>query len=84
MSDEPLIEPFSVPEIFVDGFTDHVARDGVMSCAGYRHMKDGKIVVVRLVWPAVNTDAAIEDAKIAMASPNPTTPLHIVPKRGIH
>lgn len=68
MPDE-LIEPVGVLEIFVDGFTDHVARDGVMSCVGYRTMKDGKFVVIKLVWPAVNTEAAIGDARSAMVPP---------------
>ena len=50
MNDESLIEPFSVQEIFVDGFTEYVARDGVMTCAGYRLTSDGdKVVKVRLI-----------------------------------
>ena len=66
MADEELIEAYTVPEIFVDGFTAHSSRDGVMTCVGYRRMAEGKIVVLRLVWPAINTIAAIDDANAAM------------------
>jgi hypothetical protein len=69
MPDDTVIEPFAVPEIFVDGFTQHKAHDGVMSCVGYRKLAEGKIVVVRLVWPAVNTSAAIDDAISALSAP---------------
>lgn len=69
MQEDEFIEPFAAPEIFVDGFSKHLSRDGVMSCVGYRKMPDGNLVVVRLVWPAVNTMAAIEDAEAAMAAP---------------
>lgn len=68
--DEPL-EAYTVPEIFVDGFTGHTSRDGVMSCVGYRKLREGKIVVVKLVWPAVNTNAAIDDANAAMIRARP-------------
>lgn len=69
MSDDDLIEPYAVPEIFVDSFTKHVSRDGVMTCVGYRKMAEGRVVVVRLAWPAVNTSAAIEDANLALTVP---------------
>ncbi len=69
MTEEEFIETFTAPEIFVDGFSKHTARDGVMSCIGYRKLPEGKLVVVRLVWPAVNTIAAIEEAEAAMAAP---------------
>lgn len=62
---EPM-EIYAVPEIFVDGFTQHTARDGVMSCIGYRKMSEGKIVVVRLVWPATSTSSAIDEATAAL------------------
>jgi hypothetical protein len=66
MTDDDLIEPYAVPEIFVDGFTRHASRSGVMTCVGYRVMPEGKVVVIRLVWPAVNTVEAIDDAVNAM------------------
>lgn len=69
MTEEEFSEPFAAPEIFVDGFSKHTARDGVMTCIGYRNMPEGRMVVVRLVWPAVNTMAAIEEAEAAMAAP---------------
>lgn len=76
MRDETLVEPFAVPEIFVDGFSDHVITNGVMTCAGYRIQPairgDGeamKVVVIRLVMPAANIDEAIEDARQAQSSP---------------
>ncbi len=83
MNDEGLIEPFSVQEIFVDGFTDHQTHDGVMTCAGYRKTKEGRLVVVRLVWPEVNTAAAIADATAALAGRPPPDDGHI-PKRDCH
>lgn len=83
MADCKLIEPYAVPEIFVDGFTQHNSRDGVMTCVGYRAMQDGKVVVIRLAWPAVNTEAAILDASVAMAAPiKPAA--HIRGKRQAH
>jgi hypothetical protein len=63
---EPM-EIYAVPEIFVDGFTQHMSRDGVMSCIGYRKMAEGSIVVIRLVWPATSTGAAIDEANEALA-----------------
>jgi hypothetical protein len=63
------IELYSVPEIFVDGFTKHVSVDGVMSCIGYRKMQGRSVVVLKLVWPAVNTGAAISDAMEALDTP---------------
>ena len=85
MNDEELIEPFLAPEVFVDGFSEHTVRDGVMTCAGYRTMKHGRIVVIRLAWPVVNTIAAI-DAAIQAMVPS-AAPVKIVvahPKRGVH
>jgi hypothetical protein len=70
-ADEELLEPYAVAEIFVDGFTKHTLRDGVMTCVGFRNMTEGKVIVVRLVWPAVNTVAAINDAVVAMENPEP-------------
>lgn len=61
-----LIEPMGVPEIFVDGFTKHTAHDGVMTAIGYRKMPEGNVAVIRLVWPEVNTSAAIDEANLAM------------------
>lgn len=83
--DEP-VEAYTVPEIFVDGFTSHALRDGVMTCVGYRKLIEGKIVVVKLVWPAVNTNAAIDDANAAMDAANRPIPTgkRNGPKKGIH
>lgn len=83
MTDDTLIEPFAVPEVFVDGFSQHTSRDGVMTCVGYRRMKDGKTIVIRLAWPAVNTTAAIDDALNAMVSLDPRDAV-IVAKRDVH
>jgi hypothetical protein len=83
MPEDRIIEPFTAPEIFVDGFTQHEARNGVMTCIGYRAMKDGKFAVVRLVWPVVSTGAAIDDAIAALgAHPDDSGPTD--PKRGVH
>lgn len=84
MRDEELLEPFAVQEIFVNGFTNHQRHDGVMSCVGYRATRDGKLVVVRLVWPAANTEAAIEDAKAALAAAEVTLENSGECKRGVH
>lgn len=73
MRDNTLIEPFAVQEIFVDGFSDHVISNGVMTCAGYRlQMQPGskephRIVVIRLVMPAANINEAIDDARQAQS-----------------
>ena len=76
MRDQKLVEPFAVPEIFVDGFTDHIIRNGVMTCAGYRLQEpageDGqlqRVAVIRLVMPAANLNDAIEDARSAQSKP---------------
>lgn len=82
MTEEEFSEPFAAPEIFVDGFTNHTARDGVMTCVGYRRMADGSHIVVRLAWPAVNTMAAVEEAEAALARPQPAA--RVGPKRGVH
>jgi len=66
MPNDDLIENLGVLEIFVDGFCGHTARNGVMTCAGYRKMKDGTFVVLRLAWPVVNTSEAISSASAAM------------------
>jgi hypothetical protein len=66
MTDDDLIENLGVLEIYVDGFCDHAARNGVMTCIGYRKMKDGTYVVLRLAWPVVNTTEAIDCASAAM------------------
>lgn len=74
MRDETLIEHFAVPEIFVDGFSDHIITNGVMSCAGYRLQqapgatKPERVVVVRIVIPAVAVDEAIADARQAQSA----------------
>jgi len=76
MRDETLVEPFPVQEIFVDGFSDHIITNGVLTCAGYRIQPASrlngdpqKIVVIRLVMPAANLDEAIEDARQAQSQP---------------
>jgi hypothetical protein len=73
MPDEEFAEPFAAPEIYIDGFTHHAVRDGVMTCIGYRNMPDGRHVVLRLAWPMVNTMAAVEEAEKDAGS-----------KRGVH
>ncbi len=77
MRDETLVEPFAVQEIFVDGFCDHQINNGVMTCVGYRTQRPSrengdplKVVVVRLVMPASNVDAAVDDARQAQAGNN--------------
>lgn len=76
MRDETLVEPFSVQEIFVDGFCDHQISNGVMTCVGYRLQRPSrqngdplKVVVVRLVMPAINITEAIEDMRAAQSGP---------------
>lgn len=76
MRDETLVEPFSVPEIYIDGFTDHTIINGNMSCVGYRVQPPSRlngdpirVIVVRLVWPAATTDEGIADARRAQAAP---------------
>ena len=36
MRDESLIEPYSLDEDFIDGFTDHEISDGLLTFAAYR------------------------------------------------
>lgn len=76
MRDDTLVEPFAVPEIFVDGFTDYSVRNGIMSCVGYRiqpvSRENGdpvKVVVVRLIWPSANLDEAVAEAREAQRTP---------------
>lgn len=68
MSKDDLIEPYTVHEIFVDGFIEHRSIDGVMSCVGYRKSPEGRVIVVRLAWPETSTQAAIDDANAALAT----------------
>lgn len=82
-SDDP-IELYAAPEIFVDGFTKHESRDGVMSCNGYRRVHGRNVVVVKLVWPVVNTSAAIDEALQAMSPTDGAVKPSGGRKRGIH
>lgn len=82
MPDEELLEPIGVQEIFVDYFTRHVSIDGVMRCAGVRRMNGETVVVIRLAWPVVTTEHSIEQARVALAVPDP--PVREPPKRGVH
>lgn len=77
MRDDTLVEPFAVPEFFVDGFSDHViTSSGVMTCAGYRLQKlpgsseQQRVAVIRLVFPSCNLNEAIDDAKQAQMAPS--------------
>lgn len=78
MRDKTVIEPAGLPEIFVDGFSSHVTRNGVMTCVGYRlqdHSNDERrVAVVRLIWPEHSTDEAIADAREAQYAPNAVPP----------
>lgn len=71
MKDETLIEPFAAPEIFVDGFTNFMVRNGNVSCTGYRVQEANgrllKVGVVRLIFPKDNLPASIEEAQSAAA-----------------
>lgn len=82
MPADVIIEPIGVLEVYVDGFTEHIVRDGVMTCVGYRRMPDGRKVVLRLAWPAVNTAEAVESAITAAAMP--TAAPQNGSKRGVH
>ncbi len=73
MQEKDLIEPIGVKETFVDYFTSHVSMDGVMRCVGVRKINGDQIVVIRLAWPVVNTECAIEEAQSALAAPAPAT-----------
>ena len=85
MPDDDLIEPTLAPEIFVDYFTQHAVSDGIMSCVGYRKRADGKIIVVRLMWPAAHTSAAIQEAATALLGATQSVPIKEKPlKPGVH
>ncbi len=78
MRDKTVVEPMGLPEIFVDGFSSHVTRNGIMTCVGYR-LQDGlgeelRVAVVRLIWPEHSTDEAIADAREAQYAPNAVPP----------
>lgn len=73
MRDETLIEPFSVQEIFVDGFAGHKIREGNMFCAGFRFQEPSrqngdhlKIVQIKLVFPVASINTSREFANMAM------------------
>jgi hypothetical protein len=83
MRDETLIEGHSVPEIYVDGFTNHMSRDGVMTCVGFRKLPEGNFIVVRLAWPVVNTLSAISDATEALNAPASSDPAKRIAS-GVH
>jgi hypothetical protein len=80
---EDMIEVYPTKEIFVDGFAGHKSSDGVMTCVGYRKMSEGNVVVVRLAWPAVNTNEAIISAIDAMSAPPGANAVKSV-KRDVH
>lgn len=79
MRDDTLVEHGAVLEIYVDGFSDHLAtRNGMMTCSGFRiHEEWGepvKVRVVRLIWPSAATEEAIADAREAQSPQTPVAP----------
>ena len=75
MRDETLVEPFAVPEIYVDG-VDHLVSNGMMIASGYRIMPPTrrgaatlKVVAVRLILPVTCVAAAMADAQHALSAP---------------
>lgn len=64
--DQELIEPFAIPEIFVDGFVQYEVHDGILTFVGYRKQRaSAPVAVLRLVMPVVNLMAAIHGAMSA-------------------
>lgn len=65
MSDASMTEPFPVPEIYVEGFTDYEVKNGVLTCAGYRTKHSTREVVLRIVMPVANLASTIGEATAA-------------------
>lgn len=71
MSDTEIIEPFGVPEFYVDGFGEHQVHGHNMTALGFRITKAGRVAVVKLTFPASSAQAAIEEAELALARDAP-------------
>lgn len=67
MSNAEIIEPIGLLEIFCDGFEQHERQGHNMTCVAVRNTRNGKVAVARLTFPASSTEAAIEDARSALA-----------------
>lgn len=67
---DKVLEPFGAQEYFCNGFADYEVNDGVMTCTGYRTQQDlrgetVRVAVVKLAFPVVVLEAAIERARRA-------------------
>lgn len=69
MSDESLIEPFAVQEVFVDGWGERVLHDGIYSSAGYRIIRGEKVIVVRVAQRESCVRRSVRDTDSALNSP---------------
>jgi hypothetical protein len=70
-----VIEPFAVPEFFVEAFSEYQVKDGVLTCVGYRTMSSHQVAVVRIVMPVVGlmetiarATQAAQDTKLVLLS----------------
>jgi hypothetical protein len=57
-----VIEPFAVPEFFVEAFSEYQVKNGVLTCVGYRTMSDHQVAVVRVVMPVAGLMETIDRA----------------------
>lgn len=64
--DRSLVELFAAQEFYVDGFTDHEVRDGILTCTAYRIQHGHPVVVFRVVIRAGSALASIDQAMAAL------------------
>lgn len=81
---EEVVEPYGIPTIYCDGFTEHRISNGVMHCIGYREHRDpaGEIVwiaEVRLIVNVAGIGRAIEQTRDAI-NRQPIKGLHMIEK----
>lgn len=81
MNDQGLIEPFAVPEIFVDGWGERTLSEGIYSSVGYRIIKGEKIAVIRLLQRASAVRIAAREAQRVLDD-NPPPPNLVLMKKG--
>jgi len=70
MRDTPLVEPFAVPEYFVDGFAEHQIVNGLFTFAAYRIQSAAepmKVVTARFVMRVADVVESHARTRAALA-----------------
>jgi len=81
MKNAKILEPFGLPEFYVDGFGNFHLSNGILRGAGFTFQpapggRTQNVAVFRLIIPGSGARAAIEAAASALGANNAT--LHIL------